>query len=348
MRERYSTQKIYAIVVEILKKLGVSEKDSNTIASCYIEADLAGVNTHGTNIFPAHIEKFLQGTYKIRPECNVIKEGVSFCVIDGDSSIGPVSAYKAMKIAVEKAKIDGIFTCFVKNVNTIGPAFFYNNLAIENKMIGITLSNSPAAMAPTRGKQKLIGTNPLAISIPANKENPIIYDIATSEVAKSKIKQAMIEKKQIPLGWAIDKNGNPTTDPEEALNGLVLPMSGYKGYGLAMCIDILSGLISGASYLDKVGKFYGNNKCMNIGATFIAINPMLVLGETFYEKVDEYIKIIKQSEVIDKSNPIHIPGENRIKNKLINQKQGIELNEETIKKLKEYIKEYKIKIALEG
>lgn len=346
MKNLYDAQKIYNIMLQILKNIGLNEDDSNIIASCYIEADLAGVKTHGVNIFPAHIEKFLKGVYNINPKIKVIQDGVSFKVIDGDSSIGPVSGYKAMNIAIENAKKTGIFTCFLRNTNTIGPAFFYNNIALENKMIGITISNSPSAMAPTNGKQKLIGTNPLAISIPANKENPIIYDIATSEVAKSKIKQAMIEGKDIPIGWAIEKNGNPTTNPQEALNGLVLPMSGYKGYGLAMCIDILTGLISGGAFLDKVGKFYGNDKCMNIGATFVAINPELIFGTNFYKKVDEYIKIIKQSQSINENIPITIPGEDRIKNKKINQNNGIEINEETVYELKKYIKEYKIKIVI--
>ncbi len=346
MKKFYEAKKIYDIMMLILEKIGLKEEDRNIIASCYIEADLAGVKTHGVNIFPTHVEKFENKVYNVNPNLKIIRETDNFKVLDGDEAIGPVSAYKTMKIAVDKARTTGVFTCFLRNTNTIGPAFFYNNIAIEDEMIGITLSNSPAAMAPTNGKQKLIGTNPLAISIPAGQENPIIYDIATSEVAKSKIKQALIENKQIPIGWAIDKEGNPTQDPEKALNGLILPMAGYKGYGLAMCIDILTGLISGGAYLDKVGKFYGNDKCMNIGATFIAINPKLIFGEDFYKNIDEYIKTIKQSEVIDKNVPISIPGENRMKNKIINEQKGIELNVETIQRLKAYIKYYNINAKL--
>ena len=247
-----------------------------------------------------------------------------------------------MKFAVEKAKKDGIFTVFIGNINTIGPAFVYNNIALKEKMIGITITNSPAQMAPTNGKEKLLGTNPLAISIPGNSENPIIYDIATSQVAKSKIKEALLENKKIPKDWATDEDGNPTDDPQKAINGLVLPMAGYKGYGLSMCIDILSGLISGSAFLNNVGRFYGSDKCMNIGATFIAINPEIVLNNSFYEKIDEYIKCLRRSKRIYPSKEIHIPGENRILNKKIAIIEGIEVQKQTIEDLKKYIKQYNI------
>ena len=344
MEKLYNSKTIFNIMVETLNSVGIKEEDSEIIASCYIEADLAGVNTHGVNVFPVHIEKFLKGTYNKHPEIKVIREGTSFQVLDGDESIGPVSASKAMNIAVEKAKETGIYVCFLKNTNTIGPAFFYNNIALKNKMIGITMSNSPAAMAPTNGKDKLIGTNPLAISIPANKEAPIIYDIATSAVAKSKIKQAMVEGKEIPLGWATDKNGIPTTNSKEAIEGLVLPMAGYKGYGLAMNIDILTGVISGANFLNYVGKFYGNDKCMNIGATFIAINPRLVLGNEFYLRIDEYIKTIKSSKKIN--DEITIPGERRLKNRKKALDEGIPLNDSTVKSLQNYIRKYNLNYDL--
>lgn len=342
MSKTYDYKKIYTIMLNLLIKIGVSKEDAIIISKCYIEADLAGVNTHGTNIFPSHFQKFIKGVYNKAPKFNIIREGLSFCVIDGDESIGPVSAYKAMQLAIEKAKETGIFTCFLKNTNTIGPAFFYNSQALENKMIGIVISNSPPAMAPTNGKEKLLGTNPLAISIPAEEENPIIYDIATSAVAKSKIKQALVEGKQIPDGWAIDKNGKITNNAEDALNGLVLPMAGYKGYGLAMCIDILSGLISGGNYLNQVGKFYNNDTCMGVGATFIAINPEKILGQEFYKEVDNYVRTIKNSDKIDEKVMIQVPGENRIKNREKAINEGIELNENTINKLQYYLEEYQI------
>ena len=339
--EKFDSKLIYRIMFELLRRTGISLKDSEIISKCYIEADLAGVSTHGVNVFPEHLNKFINEVYNKRPDIKVLKQTSSFALLDGDRSAGPVSGYNAMKLSVNKARKEGIFSTFVNNTNTVGPAFFYNNIALKEKMIGITLTNSPAAMAPTNGKEKLLGTNPLAISIPALRENPIIFDIATSQVAKSKIKEALINNKKIPLDWALDENGKKTDDPEEAIKGLVLPMAGYKGYGLAMCIDVLTGVISGANFLNNVGKFYGNNSCMNVGATFIAINPQKILGDEFYLKMDEYIKTIKNSNKISEQE-ILIPGENRIKNKQIALRDGISINKDTVEKLKEYIKIYKI------
>ena len=339
--KKYDAKLIYRIMLELLKKIGISVEDSEIIAKCYIEADLAGVSTHGVNVFPEHLNKFINGVYNKVPKIKLQKQTSSFAVLDGDASAGPISGYNAMKLSVSKAGREGIYTTFINNTNTIGPAFFYNSIALKEKMIGITLTNSPAAMAPTNGKEKLLGTNPIAISIPALKENPIIYDIATSQVAKSKIKEALINNKKIPLDWALDENGKQTDEPKEAIKGLVLPMAGYKGYGLSMCIDVLTGVISGASFLNKVGKFYGNDSCMNIGATFIAINPKIVLNDEFYQKMDEYIKIIKNSQKIS-NEEILIPGENRIRNKEKAIIDGISINEDTIEKLKEYLKVYKI------
>lgn len=335
---RVKIDEIKQLSYKILSKLGINENQINIIINSYLEADLCGVSTHGFNTFPEHIKKFIKGVYPLKPNIKTVKEEVSFSVIDANSSIGPLAADFAMRLSVEKAKKMGIYTSFVRNANTFGPAFVYNNIALENKMIGIIFSNSPAQMAPINGVEKLIGTNPIAISIPANNEKPIVYDIATSEVAKSKIKQAALEGRDIPVGWATDEKGNPTTDPNEAIKGLILPMSGYKGYGLAMCIDILSGLISGAAFLNDVGRFYGSTECMNVGFTVIAIDPVRIFNEDFFNKVDEYIERICNSKVNSSGNKISIPGENRIKEKEKNLIDGIELNEETIDKLMEYEK----------
>lgn len=341
---KVSIQKVRKCLVELLEKLGISENDSKTIIECYLEADLCGVNTHGINILPAHIKKITENKYNISPKFEISKGNNCYSVYDGQNSIGPVSANFGMKLAIEKAKEFGIHTVFSYNNNTMGPLFYYNSLALDENMIGITICNSPPAMAPINGKDKKIGTNPMAISVPANKEKPIILDLATSSVAKSRIKQFLLEGKSIPLGWATDSNGEDTSNPKEALNGLVLPMAGYKGYGIAMMIDILSGVLSGAGYLDKVNRFYDDtNKCMNVGFTFIAINPKIIYGDDFYNAIDEYIKEIKESTPKGK-NIIRLPGEDRIENRNINIniKQGIELNDEVIFKLKEYCKELNI------
>ena len=173
------------------------------------------------------------------------------------------------------------------------------------------MANAPAAMTLTGGKEKLLGTNPFAIGIPSEDKKPIIFDMASSQVSKSKIGSSYLNGNDIPLGWAYDKDGNPTTDPQKAIEGFLEPLGGYKGIGIAMSIDILAGLLSGASYLDKVGKFYDYSKSMKVGHLYIAINPKRIYGEDFYNKVNDYKKKLRSSKTW-RNEKIHIPGDSKI------------------------------------
>lgn len=306
------------------------------VADCFFEADICGVSTHGITILPAHLEKLQSGTYNLKPNFKVIKESDAFAVIDGDNAMGAVSAVHCMKYAIEKCKQTGIFTVFSRNCNTYGAAFYYPLLAAKAGMIGITFSNSPAAMAPWGGLEKLLGTNPFSIVVPCKERNPLIFDMATSIIAKSKINEARINNEKIPVGWALDEKGHATTDPLEAIKGLVLPMAGYKGYGLSLTIDILAGVLSGAAFLNNVGKFYSeDNKCMNVGQTFIAIDPLLVCGEGFYETMDCYVEKVRNSKSIETKSIISIPGDNKIRNKEDSINNGVLLEKTTIIRLNE-------------
>jgi LDH2 family malate/lactate/ureidoglycolate dehydrogenase len=232
-----------------------------------------------------------------------------------------------------------------KNANTYGPAFYYPLQAAKRNVIGLTFCNSPAAMPVWNGKDKLLGTNPFAVAIPSKSNGTIIFDMATSKVAKSKINEARLSNKKIPDGWALDEQGNPTTDPIEAIRGLVLPMGGFKGYGLALTIDVLSGVISGASFSNNVGKFYSkDNKGMNVGQTFIVIDPAVVSDNDFLAVMDDYINIIRNSNAIGDSI-IVLPGDNKRRIRDNNLANGIKLENSTIEQLKECIDEYGLKIS---
>jgi LDH2 family malate/lactate/ureidoglycolate dehydrogenase len=224
-----------------------------------------------------------------------------------------------MNYAIEKAKEVGVFQIFSKNNNTVGPAFYYPLQASEQGLIGILLSNSPAQMAPIGGKEKMLGTNPFSAVIPVPGEAPIIIDMATSVVAKSKFKQYKEAGETLPDGWALDKSGNPTNDPDEGIQGLIQPMAGYKGYAISMLIDILSGVISGAAYLNKVGRFYTEDGSgMNVGFCCIAIDPMVVMGDEYKSTINDFVKVLRNSKKAGK-NEISLPGDRRIKAKRLNE-----------------------------
>ena len=200
-------------------------------------------------------------------------------------------------------------------------------------MIGFVCSNTPAAMPAFNGLEPMIGTNPLAFSCPSKTSGTITLDMATSIVAKSHFSTALANHEKLKEGWALDQNGNPTTDPMEAIKGVVLPMAGFKGYGIAMAIDILSGFLSGSGYLNRVNKFYSQDgKGMNVGQLFVAINPSLVYDGDFHADMDDYIKTLRMSKVVE-GKTIALPGDDRVLKREKSLKEGIELIEDTVLKL---------------
>ena len=299
-------------IKDILMECGVPEKNAETVADCLVTADEYGVTSHGTAILPSHIQRIERGGYNLAPDIKVIKETSAFAVVDGDNAMGPVSAMFCLDYAMEKCRESGVFTVFARNNNTFGPAFYYSLKAAEKGCIAFICSNSPAQMAPIGGCEKLLGTNPLAAVIPVKGGDPIIVDMATSVVAKSKFKECKNEGKPLPEGWALDESGNPTTDPDAGIRGLVLPMSGFKGYAISMLIDLFSGLLSGAAYLNKVGRFYSEDgSSMNVGFYMTVIDPTVVLGEEYDREIRDYVEIIKSSKAAE-GKDIALPGEDRI------------------------------------
>lgn len=299
--------------VSLLVRWGLPQEHADIVIDCFTTADDYGVTTHGMAVFQSHLDRIKRGGYNLTPNFKTIRETASFAVIDGDNAIGPVAANYCMEYAVRHSKEVGIFTVFAKNNNTFGPAFYYPLKAAEQGMVGFICSNSPAQMAPVGGGEKMIGTNPFSAVIPVPGQDPIIIDMATSIVAKSKFKEYKEAGQQLPEGWALDKNGIPTTDPDEAIQGLVLPMAGFKGYAIAMLIDILAGLLSGAAFLNHVGRFYSeDNESMNVGYFIVSIDPKIIFGNTYEEKITGYVDELRNSKSVD-GMTIILPGDDRLR-----------------------------------
>lgn len=309
----------FAQIKNVAKKdliaAGLDEKQADTVADCFATADVYGVTSHGCAMIPAHVQRIVRGGYNCKPNCKVLRQTASFAVVDGDNAIGPVSAMYCLEIGVQEAKKVGVFNVFSKNNNTFGPAFYYSLKAAEQGCIAFVCSNSPAQMAPIGGKEKMLGTNPISMVVPVPGEDPIIVDMATSVVAKSKFKEYKEQGEPLPDGWALDKDGKPTTDPDAGIQGLVLPMAGYKGYALSMLIDIVSGVLSGAAYLSNVGRFYSqDNSSMNVGFYMSVIDPQIVCGEEYNQAITDFVDLIKNSTVADGCK-ISLPGADRLRYK---------------------------------
>lgn len=328
---------------QLLKKLfehhGLSKEDARIVSECLICAEMAGISTHGIRMATEHIKKCNNG-YDLITGISIEKETNSFAICNANNSIGMVSAWKCMDMAIKKSELHGMYTVFCNNANTFSAAYCYAKYAVENGKIALIMCNSPAQMAPLGGCEKLLGTNPLAIGVPALKESPFILDMATSAVAKSRINEAIQEGKEIiPFGWATDNNGNPTNNPKEAVSGLMLPMAGAKGYGLAMAIDIISGFLLKSAYLDNVGRFYSkDNRCMNVGHTFIVIDPIALYGSEFYADMDMYLNKIRNSKTV-RGEKIYVPGDLNYIHYKKTSLDGIELNDSLLEKFQELLVE---------
>lgn len=310
MKRKY--EELNDFLIKGFMELGCDRKVAFEVAKSLLHAEFSGVPSHGLSMAIQHAKKIIRNEYNIGTRIIKEKETPAFSRYNCNNTIGMYSASVCMQLAIDKAKSVGMYTIYANNCNTFSAAFVYALQASKQGLIGFVMSNSPAQMAPIGGCARLLGTNPLSYAVPTKNEKNLIFDMATSIVAKSKINLAKEKNEEIPLGWALDEKGNPTTDPREAVKGLILPMAGAKGYGLAVMIDVFAGLLSGAQYLDGVGRFYNStSSCMNVGHVFIAIDPTILYGDGFYEKMDNYIKRIRLSKSYN-GNKIRLPGENKI------------------------------------
>ena len=275
-----------------------------------LSADMSGVSSHGIKMLIPYVRKLEKGEFSLE-DITIEKQTPGFTLVNANNAIGAISADHCVDIAIEQAKTNGVHIVWAKNCNTLGPAFYYVEKIANNNMIGFTCCNSPSTMPVFNGLEPMLGTNPFAFSCPSASKGNILIDMATSVVAKSKFEMCRIAGTKLEPGWALDKDGNPTVDPVDAINGLVLPMAGFKGYAIAMMIDIMSGVLSGSAYLSNVNKFYSQNGMgMNVGQMFMAISPELIFGEGFLAEMDQYLDAVRSSKAVE-GKMIAVPGDDR-------------------------------------
>lgn len=330
---RVSKEQIEQVVKSAFINCGCTQEEANINAKIFVMTEMCGVTSHGLRMVFSHLSKYLDGVYNFAKPIIIEVETNTLARVNSEGMCGMYSAWQCMNYAISKAKKSGAFTVFANNCNTYGAAFIYPLLAAEKGLIGLSLCNSPAQMAPIGGAKKMLGTNPIAYAIPVKDGKPIVFDASTSIVAKSKINLAVERGEDIPIGWALDGNGEPTTNAKAAQRGSVLPMAGPKGYGLSLLFDILAGVLSGAGYLDNVESFYGSDKCMNVGQVFVAIDPVLIYGDSFAETMRDYVNEIRKSS---QQNDAHLPGDRKwmAYDKAIN--EGIEINDDLYNEIVQY------------
>jgi len=328
-------EELFEFAKNALIRVGVPEKDAKVVAEMLVLANLRGIDSHGVVRLHSYIERILRGLINPRATPRVIREYGAVALIDGDNGLGPVAAMYAVNIAIEKAKAYGVGIAGVRNANHFGMAAYYGMKIAEKRMIGIVLSNAPPAMAPWGGRVARLGTNPICIAFPYKNGEPIVLDMALSVVARGKIRLAALKGERIPEGWALDESGKPTTDPVKALKGTLMPIGGPKGYGLAVAVDILCGILTGSAYSIYVKALDDFSGPSRTGFFIEAINIEAFRSYDEYLKdLEDFVKIIKETPRAEGVAEIYLPGEieaNTAKKRI---KEGIPLDSETVDLLK--------------
>lgn len=323
--------------------LGVPAEDAQIAADVLLAADLRGVASHGIiRLHTYYGNRIRKGLIDVRSPLRVVRESPATLLLDGGQGLGQVVAYRAMQRCIEKAQEVGMAMVTVRNSNHYGIAGYYAMMALPHDMIGISLTNSQPLVAPTYGRKAMLGTNPIAVAVPAGQERPFVLDMATSIVPIGKITVYDKAGLPIPEGWGIDARGNVTTDPKAVLQGgALLPlggtalMRGYKGYGLAMVVDILSGVLSGAAYSIDVAR-PGEGQAANVGHFFAAIRvDALRPVDEFKADMDRLIRMIKDSPKAEGEERIYIHGEKEFENAEKYARDGVPLLVEVVKSLRE-------------
>ena len=320
---------------EILLKTGVSRDDAALFTDSMIEANLRGVDTHGiTRILCVYVERIQKGVMSAKSNLDIVRERTSTVLIDCHNSIGQVGADRAMRMTIEKARKTGVAFSAVSHSNHYGMAAYWAMMAIPQGMIGFSSTNAPAAMAPTGGRTAMFGTNPFAVAIPAGRELPVVLDLATTVVARGRINLYAKQGKPLESGWAFDERGVPTTDPDAALKGLLAPIGGYKGYGIALAIDFLCGILTGSNHGAHFPGFLADNMSepTDVGSVFGAINIESFMDlQEFTTAIDRAIQEIKTSARAAGVDRIFIPGEIEFEMRAKRLAQGIPIPDPVVK-----------------
>lgn len=307
----------------VFKKMGHSEKDATMAAKVLISADIRGIDSHGIARLSGYVRLWEANRVNSRPNVKIVYQTPSTAVVDGDAALGLIAGPSAMKIAIEKAKNVGTGWVAVKNSNHYGIAGYHSMMALEEDMIGISMTNASPLVAPTFSTDRMLGTNPISIAIPTKTQPPFVADMATTTIANGKLEVLQRKSEDAPLGWVQDKDGNPTTDCESVKKGgALLPLGGdkehgsHKGYILSSIVDIFSAILSGANYGPWVPPFVNflqtseRSVGEGIGHFFGAMRvDAFRPKKDFFNHIDNWISTFRNCKPIAGQEKVLIPGD---------------------------------------
>ncbi len=303
--------------------------DAAVVARLMTEAELQGSDGHGAIRLAPYIKRIKAGGINLRPEIRIIEERAATALIDGDNAMGHLVMSRAAQIAVEKARRCGIAWVGSRLSNHAGPASLYARMALPHDMIGLYFAVGNANhLPPWGGLEMLLSTNPIAVAIPGHDETPVVLDMATTVAAYGKVKAKAQRGEMMPPGWMIDRQGQPLLDPQRAEEGFLLPIGGYKGYGLALIVGLLSGTLNGAAMGREVIDFNHDFKTTTNTGQALAMIDLAAFGdvETFKRRIDALVRDLRASERLPGVQRIWLPGEQSHARRMANERDGISIS----------------------
>lgn len=362
MDTNFTYDTLYNFSRSIFEKIGCPPAQAGEAAKVLLSADLRGVDSHGVARLSGYVRLWEAKRVNATPQVKIIHESPSTAVVDGDSGLGLVVAPFAMQVAIDKAKHAGTGWVSVQNSNHFGIAGIHAMMALEHDMIGIAMTNASALVAPTFSTEKLLGTNPIAVAIPAGKEQPFVADFATTTAANGKLEILQRKNKPVPEGWVQTKDGGSSTNANELKEGgALLPLgsdrehSSHKGYMLGSIVDIFSAVLSGANYGPWVPPFPAyvpmpeNMPGKGIGHFFGAMRiDAFRTAEDFKANMDQWIQRFKTAKTVEGEDSVIIPGEPEVAIEADRRANGIDLLEPVVNDLQSLAEKFGIDLTQKG
>lgn len=333
-----------AFVLAVLEKCGLSRADAETTADVLVTTDTWGVFTHGTKGLATYTRRLRGGGLKPRGRPRVEAESPAWARVDGDCAIGMVTGVFAMELAMRKAAKAGIAIVTVRHSCHFGAAGYYASLAPARGQIGLAVCNAEPRVGAPGSRAMVLGSNPIGFAAPSASEGPMVLDIATAAVAGGKVAAMAAAGKAVPPDWLVDDNGQPVTDPQRYLAGqaFLAPMSGHKGYGLGLMVEVLAGALSGAGMRAAVGMADWDppEKETDYGHTFISIAPSVILGsDQFPHRMDDLLGGIKRLPATAEARSVKIPGQIEAEKRARALREGMTLPPDLVQALRKTAEE---------
>lgn len=321
----------------VFSAAGLDDTSATTVATALIDADMRGIPSHGSLLVPMYVERLVKGSVTTLTSAEPVADFGAVAVLDADHALGVLTADQAMALALDKARAHGLGAVAVRRAFHFGGAYRYVEQAAAAGMVGIAAANTRPLMPAPGGAHAVVGNNPLAIGVPRAGEEPLVLDMALSEAALGKIRLAAQEGREIPPTWATDSDGTPTTDPEAAIAGLLLPAAGHKGYGLALMVDVLTGVLSGGAFGGAVRGLYADTGVPNDCAHFFLALDVTRFGqsaEEFAARVADLAAQVTAPPTAPGVERLFVPGQLEAERRAAARSGGVAIDASVLEKLR--------------